>query len=208
MDDLLVHYLQLPGPKKLEIGAAAVRKPGWLATDYDATGTDALQLDATQPFPVPSGSFDYIYTEHMVEHIPYVGAQSMFKECLRILKPGGVIRVVTPSIGFLTRILSSDRSKFEESYRNWSVSSFVPEAPRITNAFFLNNFVRAWGHKFIYDLETLTLALEIAGFKRIVTCSFNQSEHAALRNLANESRLPPGFLEMESMTVEASKPGA
>ncbi|MEJ0007424.1 MAG: methyltransferase domain-containing protein [Steroidobacteraceae bacterium] len=207
MDNPLAHYLQLPGLKKLEIGAGMVRKPGWLATDYDATGADALQHDATQPFPVPSESFDYIYTEHMVEHIPYVGAQAMFKECLRMLKPRGVLRVVTPSIGFLTRILSADRSKFEESYRNWSVSSFVPEAPRITNAFFLNNFVRAWGHKFIYDLETLLLTLDIAGFKDTVSCSFNQSEHAALRNLANDSRLPPGFLDMESMTVEASKPG-
>jgi predicted SAM-dependent methyltransferase len=207
MDDLLLRYFQSPGPKMLEIGASATRKHGWLASDCDVTGDDAFRHDATQPFPVPAASFDYIYTEHMVEHIPYAGAQSMFRECLRMLKPGGVLRVVTPSIGFLTRILSADRSKFEDSYRTWSVKTFVPEAPQVTNAFFLNNFVRAWGHTFLYDLETLTLALQIAGFQKIATCSFNQSEHAALRNLANEFRLPPGFLDMESMTVEASKSG-
>jgi len=121
------------------------------------------------------------------------------------LKPFGVIRIVTPSVGFLSRVVSSDRGVLEDRYRNWSVTTWVPEAPQVTNAFFLNNFVREWGHTFIYDRETLELALRLSGFEPVVSCDLNKSEHPLLRGLANVGKIPPGFLDLESMVLEGTK---
>ena len=202
-------YLNSLGPHKLEIGAKKNAKRGWLASDLqegiDAAGIPIIALDATKTFPLPSSSFDYIYTEHMIEHISFDQARIMLCECNRVLKDGGVIRIVTPSLGFMCRVISSDRGALEERYIQWSVKTFVPTAPKVTNAFFMNNFMRNWGHKFIYDRETLWIAMELAGFGRISACDINVSEHPDLCGLVNVSRLPSGFLELESMVVEGSK---
>jgi hypothetical protein len=141
----------------------------------------------------------------MIEHVSFEDGRNMLEECNRILKPFGVIRIVTPSLGFLSRVMSSDRGVLEERYRNWSVTTWVPEAPQVTNAFFLNNFVRAWDHKFIYDRETLELSLRLSGFEPVVSCDLNKSEHPLLCGLANVGKIPPGFLDLESMVLEGTK---
>jgi predicted SAM-dependent methyltransferase len=209
LETILAEYFAGPGPHRLELGAGPNGKPGWLATDLQEhkndKGTHTIALDAAKPFTLPDGCFDFIYCEHMIEHIPFAGGQQMLKECRRILKPGGIIRIVTPSLGFLLRILSADRSRLEQNYLEWSLKTFVPDAPAVTNAFFLNNFVRAWGHVFIYDHETLRLAMIAAGFNNIKECPMGRSEHQVLSNLENESRLPPGFLDLESMIFEGTK---
>jgi predicted SAM-dependent methyltransferase len=203
----LAAHLLGPAPHRLELGAGWTARPGWLATDL-AGDPDAgiWPLDATAPFPIADGRFDYAYAEHMIEHVEFPAAERMLAECRRILKPGGVLRIVTPSLGFLLRLLQPDRGPLEDAYRDWSVRTFVPEAPTVTDAFFLNNFMRAWHHMFIYDRATLRLALERAGFTGIVECALLESAHVALRGLETEDRLPPGFLALESMVFEATRP--
>lgn len=206
LNPVLASYLANPGPHCLELGAGWNRRPGWLATDLNPPpDSPCIRLDATKTFEIPSQSFDFVYSEHMIEHISFDDGRNMLEECNRILKPLGVIRIVTPSLGFLSRVLSPDRGILEESYRNWSVRSWVPEAPKVTNAFFLNNFVRQWGHTFIYDRETLELSLQLSGFEPIISCDLNQSAHPALCGLANVGKIPPGFLDLESMTLEGTK---
>ena len=208
-DRALADYLRGPPPHKLEIGAGPNGKPGWLATDLHAgvaaNGTRIVALDATKRFSIPDDCFDFIFIEHMIEHIGFDHGLNMLSECHRILKPNGVLRVVTPSLGFLLKVISSDRSALEARYREWAITNCEVYPPAVTNAFFLNNFVRAWGHNFIYDHETLRLALTLAGFREAVTCDLNVSAHAPLRNIENERRMPPGFLNLESMVFEAVK---
>lgn len=208
-DQALVEYLRRPPPHKLEIGTGPNGKPGWFATDLLAgvapNGTRIFALDATKPFPIPDDTFDYIYSEHMIEHISFDDGLSMVGECYRVLKPNGVLRVVTPSLGFLLKIISPDRSALEERYQEWSVTACMIDPPAVTNAVFINNFMRAWGHTFIYDHVTLRLSLALAGFAQIVACDLNHSAHEDLHNIASGHRLPPGFLELESMTFEAVK---
>jgi len=205
-DPALANYLAKPGPHCLEIGAGWNTRPGWLTSDVNPPpGHACMRLDATQSFDIPSESFDYIYSEHMIEHVSFEDGRNMLEECNRILKPSGVIRIVTPSINFLCRVMSPDRGMLEERYRNWSVTTWVPEAPLVTNAFFLNNFVRNWDHTFIYDRETLELALDLSGFQPVVSCELNKSEHRVLCGLANTGKIPPGFLDLESMVVEGTK---
>ncbi len=206
LDPALVEYLGKPGPHCLEIGAGWNSRPGWLTSDLDPPpGYPCMRLDATREFGIPSESFDFVYSEHMIEHVPFEQGRNMLEECNRILKPSGVIRIVTPSIGFISRVMSSDRGLLEEHYRAWSVRNWVCEAPKITNAFFFNNFVRAWGHEFIYDRETLELSLQLAGFDPIVSCELNKSDHPVLCGLANVGKIPPGFLDLESMVLEGTK---
>ena len=115
---------------------------------------------------------------------------------------------MTPSLGFILNIISSDRSFLEETYREWSIKTFVPEAVSVTNALFFNNFVRNWGHTFIYDRETIGIALQRARFGQIEECNFNQSKYEALNGIEHDAwvvdkKIP--LRRMESMVFEAKK---
>ena len=72
--------------------------------------------------------------------------------------------------------------------------------------FVIDRFIRGWGHRFIYDEPILRGALERTGFRDPTRRGLNESSDAALRGLANAGRMPDGFLEMETLTLEAGKP--
>ena len=197
----------LPGPdgkRCLELGAGPKARRGWLATNLGGN-ENVLPLDATKAFPIQDRSFDYVYSEHMIEHIPFEAGRSMLRECFRILRPEGVVRIATPSVGFLMGLFSADRTELEDRYVEWATRLFVPGAPAPMPSFVFNNFVRAWGHEFIYDRATLRLALSEAGFTNIKECRVCESEHEALRNLENIHRMADGFLALESMILEATR---
>lgn len=59
----------------------------------------------------------------------------------------------------------------------------------------------AW---FTHDAAVLSEMLEGPGISNVVRCELNRSEDVALDGLANEGRMPDGFLEIESLTRKAS----
>lgn len=199
-------YLRTHPVRKLHLGCGWNPLDGWLNTDLVPASLDVLRLDATRPFPFGDASFDYAYSEHFIEHIPYPEGQRMLAECFRVLKPGGVLRTSTPDLAFLISLYNGRTSALIEEYVQFCAEHATPWAPNHSVAFHINNFVRDWGHQFIYDEATLRLALETAGFVDITTCPIQQSPHAPLRGLEHERRMPPGFVALESMIVEAMKP--
>jgi predicted SAM-dependent methyltransferase len=191
--------------RKLHIGCGAHVLHGWLNTDF-VRSREVLFLDATRPFPFGDSEFDYVYSEHMIEHISFPAGQRFLKECSRILKPGGKIRVATPDLMFLVDLCRDGTSTVQRDYIEWSSQHFVPEAPFPSEAFVVNNFFRDWGHRFIYNDKVLRASMEAAGFVNVRRCELNASDDAQLRNLEHDSRMPRGFLELETFVLEGIKP--
>jgi predicted SAM-dependent methyltransferase len=181
--------------------------PGWLNMDALPLLPDVLYLDATRRFSFKDAAFDYIFSEHMIEHVSYHHGLNMLAECRRVLQPSGKIRISTPDLNFLVNLYRCDKSELHKRYIRWSTRTFnhgtVPEDNAV---FVINHFVRSWGHRFIYDEETLREAMLNAGFTNIVRCDLQESETPALRNLENEARLPLAFLRLETLTLEGAKP--
>lgn len=200
-------YCAENGCRKLHLGCGENMLDGWLNTDFCPRSGQVLHLDVTEPFPFADGSFDYVFSEHMIEHVTYPQGLAMLKECRRVLKQGGVARISTPDLQFLLDLYRPDKSGLQKAYIQWATAEFVPDAPYAGDIFVINNFVRDWGHLFIYDAKTLQGSLERAGFADLVRCELNESRHEALRQLENERRLPPGFLKLETMTFEGTVAG-
>jgi predicted SAM-dependent methyltransferase len=184
--------------KKLHLGCGDNPLPGWFNTDLQAKAERVFRLDATKPFPFPSNSFEEIFTEHMIEHIAYTKGLGMLRECYRCLQPGGKLRVTTPDLKFLIA-LYEPTTELQRRYIKWATDLFIPWAPKPSSTFVINNFVRDWGHTFIFDEPTLREAFEVAGFENIRSCQ--------LGPLENKSRMPDGFLQLESFTLEGTKAG-
>ncbi len=189
---------------KLNIGAGDHPLPGWWNTDINPCHPSIMQLDASKRFPFNDEIFERVFSEHMIEHVPYAAGLSMLRECYRVLEPGGRIRISTPNLDFLID-LKNRQDDIDRAYVEWACGAFNPGEPVCaTNVF--NNFVRAWGHQFIYDRVALSGALLDAGFIKITSYGLQQSDDSEFRNLENESRMPPGFLALETMTLEGEKP--
>src|ERR1700687_291713 len=56
---------------KLLIGSGEVTISGWLSADLNPCSRDVIYLDATKKLPFPNSTFDYIFSEHMIEHISW-----------------------------------------------------------------------------------------------------------------------------------------
>ena len=202
---IVASYLAGPRPHKLHIGCGYNVIPSWLNSDYYPEDPTVLHLDATNRFPLSDESFDLVFSEHMIEHIAYPESCQMLRECFRVLRSGGKIRISTPDLKFLIELYSNDKSAVQADYIKWSKESFASWAIEATDTFVINNFVRDWGHCFIYDEKTLRGSLQDAGFQSIVRCALQESTTPELRNLEHETRMPPDFLRLETMTLEGSK---
>jgi predicted SAM-dependent methyltransferase len=198
-------YLAAHAVAKLHLGCGTRVLDGWLNVDIEPCSPQVLRLDATQPFPFADASFDYLFSEHMIEHLSYPQGLQMLTECRRVLKPGGVLRIATPDLAFLVALYGTGKSALQNAYLEWARARFIAWAPEASDTFVINNFVRDWGHQFVYDAKTLHRALHDAGFTAPVACEINTSSHDALCGLEHLERMPEGFLRLETMIFEAAR---
>lgn len=205
---ILRQYFSQTTTAKLHVGCGKHVLSAWLNTDtcVQAPSLPIYRFDARQKFPFADGTFAYVFSEHMIEHIPYSAGLHMLSECRRVLKPLGVLRLCTPDLEFLLDLRRPDKSPLQREYIRWSAETNTPNVPDPTNeTLVINNFVRDWGHTFIYDEKTLRQSMQLAGFSQLRRCDLQESPVECLRNLENEARMPPGFLRLESMVIEATK---
>jgi hypothetical protein len=85
--DIATRYLAQSKELKLHIGCGDNVLPGWLNADHFPTTQDIMHLDATRLFLFNDETFDYVFSEHMIEHLPYPDGLKMLAEYHRVLKP-------------------------------------------------------------------------------------------------------------------------
>lgn len=189
----------------LHVGCGSHLIDGFLNADLSSTSGRVVRLDATKTFPFDDESFDYIFSEHMIEHVAYADGLNMLHECHRVLKKGGKIRISTPDLESVAALSRDDRTELQNAYIAWSIGQFASHASDADPTFVINNFFRDWGHQFIYARHTLAASLKRCGFADITACQLSESCTPELRHLENEERMPAGFLALETFTLEATK---
>jgi len=201
-------YLRTHDERKLQLGTGANPYDGWLNTDVHdfLRRGDVVYMDAREPFPLPDEAFDLVFTEHMIEHLTYADGQQCLSECHRVLRPGGRIRVATPSLDRLIRLYDPELTDLQRRYIEWSLATFVPHADDQLPGFVLNNFLRDWGHEFVYDGQTLRHALATAGFVDVTEHGVGESDDPRLAGLERHMRRAAEFNAYETMVLEARRP--
>ena len=89
----------------LNIGCGAVHHPAWTNVDvsYQKDIPNLIVADVRDGLPIPDCSFEAVYTSHLLEHLPGTAAHFFVRECYRVLKPGGILRVVVPDLEGIAR---------------------------------------------------------------------------------------------------------
>ena len=205
---LIEGYLREHAVRKLQIGAGGNTLPGWLNTDLRPASPQVCFLDATVRFPFSDEVFDYVLSEHQLEHISYERGRFMLRECFRVLRPGGRIRIATPSLEVLAGLVSDRPTEEQRRYVEFISGSYLaPDLPAGV-AGVLNNAFRNWGHEFLYDRPTLLASLAEAGFVEAVFTVPGQSAHEHFRGVEGHGDFlgEPDINRFETMVVEARRP--
>ena len=212
---LIAAYLRAHSVRKLQLGTSQTLLPGWLNSDLVPEKSGIVYLDATRPFPFADNTFDYVSSEHMIEHVDYPGALSMLQESFRILKPGGKIRVATPDLRILVSLFSAEKTAAQTQYIDWVAKKWVPiglgvEVNENKEVFIMNNAFRAWGHQFLYDLETLKAAMSRCGFEDLKYYQPGVSDDPNLRGIESHGAVigNEAINAFEAFNVEGRVPDA
>lgn len=120
----------------LNIGCGKIVHSAWLNIDLESASPLVISHDIRHGLPFESESVDACYTSHMIEHLTHDAACNLLKECRRVLKPGGVIRVVVPDmeaivrayLDTLERVRQSDASA-EQDYK-WMMVELLDQCVR------------------------------------------------------------------------------
>lgn len=203
---------------KLNLGCGPQVVPGWMNIDY-ALGARLASVpvlkpivkrlgifrvdwdprivihDLTKPLPWDSGTVDACYTSHTVEHMSREQGQFLVTEAYRVLKPGGVLRVVVPDLRAVVDKYRSGEMPAED----------VVEALGVLYGGDKQGLRRVlaplieYPHKCMYDTDSMIRLLESAGFEATGRAAFD-SEIDDIRDIELPART------VEAVIVEGRKP--
>lgn len=168
---------------------------------------DIRRADIRDGLPFRDGEVDFIYTSHVIEHLSPAGGAKLLAECRRVLKPAGLLRVVTPDLEHLIHMHASLKSEFDRDNPTTNAPGdhfmrclmIVEDDTRSSNTRLMSLLTRdkVW-HKWIYDYDSLYAALKRNGFTSIKRVSAGIGEIADLADLEKDYPYP------ESLFIEAT----
>ena len=160
--------------KKLNIGSNDVVLSGWV--NIDIQNCADVCADVRKGIPFGTNTVDFIFSEHFIEHLDFGEGTNFFKECYRVLIPGGMVRTATVDLDYVIE-------KYRSDWRNQTWMCHPAYGYIKTPGMMINVVFRSWGHLFVYNGEDLALQLSASGFRNIRRCQFKESSCSELSNL-------------------------
>jgi len=165
---------------KLNLGASPIwSKDGWHTLDHkliESTAT-AIAGDATN-IRLPDGSCDIVFCSHVFEHIPHTRLPIVLSEINRVLRPGGILRLLTPDLEIIAKAYVEKNDDFfraakeeDESLRtdlgfggilmNFIVS---PGQDTVLLNRDMSEFIAGYAHLYSYDFTMLNTIMTRLGY--------------------------------------------
>jgi len=82
----------------LNLGCGNKYHTDWFNVDMNPRSKEVINANLLKGIPFPDETFNVIYHSQVLEHFPLESALPFMKECFRVLKKGGIIRVVVPDL--------------------------------------------------------------------------------------------------------------
>jgi hypothetical protein len=177
----------------LNLGAGPFwRRPGWKTIDHKKSWW--RRADTAWRLSFTDASFDWLFSSHMLEHIPHFKIDAVLKECNRVLKPGGTIRLLCPNLEvFAQAYLAKDSEMFDRlCHEDPSVRQDLGHGGKLMNFLIspgADSFlysrngepIGGYAHVYSYDFDMMKALLERHGFGQITKSDFGQSAVEEMR---------------------------
>jgi predicted SAM-dependent methyltransferase len=170
---LLVRTFRAARPRYLNLGSGprGLAASNWINVDAFPDKNVHHLMDFGRRFPFADASFDGIFSEHVLEHFTREDGARVFRECRRILAPGGLLRVIVPDAG---RIFQAYVDDPQSLILHRECSTGLP-----IEAVNLYAYQR-YEHQCLYDWQLMQRTLTEAGFGDITRSSYKDSANPAL----------------------------
>lgn len=122
--------------RMLNLGCGRHCHPEWINVDHTRSVPGVIVHDLNLPLPFEDASINCIYCSHFLEHLPRARAPVFLGQCLKMLKPGGVIRLVVPDLEaqarlYLSRLEGALRGDADcEQQYDWTVIELLDQLTR------------------------------------------------------------------------------
>jgi SAM-dependent methyltransferase len=114
---------------RLNLGCGSVCHPDWVNLDTIASRPDVVACDLRRPLPFADAVAEACYASHVLEHLNQHDARCLLDECHRLLRPGGILRIVVPDLeGIATAYLKSLAGRRED--HRWMILEMVDQLVR------------------------------------------------------------------------------
>lgn len=139
--------------KMLNIGCGASYHPDWINLDVSPADPNILKIDIQTGLPFFAEFAAVCYSSHVLEHLDKAGATSLTAECFRVLKHGGIIRLVLPDLEAMAReyirvldeVTSGDESRVLDY--DWIMLELYDQTVRNTAGGEMAHFLENIGEK-------------------------------------------------------------
>jgi predicted SAM-dependent methyltransferase len=171
---------------KINFGCGGNILEGWINCDSET--------DITRPLPYTNDCADFIFAEHVIEHIQHNEALAFLDECYRILKVNGVIRIAAPTISLFFKMNETDKLKYFEFTRTKTKN----DAVRL--------LISSHGHKSVWTCDILRFFLNLAGFTWISQNNVGESNHKDLIGVEGHGKvIGDDINRLETIVYEGTK---
>jgi predicted SAM-dependent methyltransferase len=177
-------------PVLLNLGAGprGVDDAHWVNVDGAPAAGVRFLFDLQRPLPFANASFDGVFCEHVLEHFGQIEGERLAREVIRILKPGGVFRVIVPDAELVLKAYFEAPADLIAARGEGQGT-----AMEMVNAYFRQRYE----HQFMYDWPTLEQTLRQAGFAHVTRSRFREPDGCI------PLRIDDPKYERESLYVEA-----
>jgi SAM-dependent methyltransferase len=162
--------------------------------------------DIVKGLPVPAESAKAVYCSHVLEHLDRASLEVALRNTIKMLKPGGVFRLVVPDLEWRVRkfIEMIDAGKVDAN--DWFMrSSHLGEAKPLLGL--TGRTVAAFGnskHRWMWHQDSMAKMLLQAGFVAVRRCGFGDAEDNMFALVESKERFEDtGYFEL---AMEAVRP--
>jgi len=131
--------------------------------------------DIIKGLPLKENELDGIYCSHILEHLSLEDFRIALRNTYKVLKPGGIFRLVVPDLEFYARKYLDDLSGGDTlaaiSFIKHSMLG-IERRPRGLDGM-LRSFLGNSRHLWLWDYPSLSTELAAAGFRQIRRCEYH-----------------------------------
>lgn len=134
------------------------------------------------------GTVDNIYCSHVLEHVSYEDGKKMIQNIYSMLKKGGVLRIIVPSLEARIQRYNKDNDA-NNFIKSLGICNENENKSLLTKLRFLLGNSR---HKWMYDKKSLLDELNKVNFSFIRECEFNDSGLEIFSEIEDRNRFIDG----------------
>lgn len=119
----------------------------WVNIDIGARHQCVIEHNIIKGLPFDNNSFDVVYHSNILEHLQKKEAENFTKECFRVLKKGGILRIAVPDLEAVVKqyLVQLERARNQEKNAEfdyeWIVIELLDQITRIRSGGLMGKYL-------------------------------------------------------------------